>query len=229
MDNFISFTPADFDNHALTRRTSYTRPDTQARQRDRVEEEGGPLQQPEGQVVPPTDVEATEFQTIKRVLDVLDEGRMDVVGFLGGLSWGNRLAITDPTTKQVRTNLMHSDRLKEVVSRWLSPPRTSQGGSRAGGAKRILMPLIVSTMEEVINKEMDAVVEELKEDSSAVTEQSVLGMAMEEIQETVQKKASVFYNLVKTAAWSKEQDERNTLKDPTKVCALRESWPQLLV
>ena len=85
------------------------------------------------------------------------------------------------------------------------------------------MPLITNTVREVINKEMDAVVEELKEDSSVVTEQSVLGMAMEEIQEMVREKAPVFYGLVKAAAWSKEQDERNTLKDPTKVCVLCES------
>ena len=34
--------------------------------------------------------------------------------------------------------------------------------------------------------------------------------------------APVFYDLVKTAAWRKEQEERNTLKDLTKVSMTRE-------
>jgi len=124
---------------------------------------------------------------------------------------------------------MHSNRLAEVVSRWLSPPRTSRGGSRAEGAKKNLLPLVIDTVKDIINHEMDAVVEELKEDSPALTEQSVLGMVIDEIQEKVQEKAPVFYNLVKMAVWSKEQDERNTLKDPTKVCVLRGSRPQPLM
>ena len=63
---------------------------------------------------------------------------------------------------------------------------------------------------------MDAVVEELKDESADVTEESVLSTVIDEIQEKVQVTAPVFYDLVKTAAWSKKQDERNTLKDPTK-------------
>jgi len=85
------------------------------------------------------------------------------------------------------------------------------------GARQILLLLVI---------EMDTVVGELKEDSSDVTEQSVLGTAIDEVQERVRVTAPVFYDLVRTAAWSKEQDERNTLKDPTKVCALRESGGQ---
>jgi len=71
-------------------------------------------------------------------------------------------------------------------------------------------------VKKVINKEMDAVVEELKDESADVTEESVLSTVIDEIQEKVQVTAPVFYDLVKTAAWSKKQDERNTLKDPTK-------------
>lgn len=81
---------------------------------------------------------------------------------------------------------------------------------------------------KIINSEMDAVVGELKEDSSDVTERSVLGMVVEEVQENVRDTVPLFYDLVRAAAWSEEQDERNTLKDPTKVCVLRESGPQQL-
>ena len=70
---------------------------------------------------------------------------------------------------------------------------------------------------------MNAVVKELKEGSADITEQSVLGTVMEEVQEKVLNTAPVFYGLSKTAAWSKEQEEQNTLKDPTKVIALHES------
>jgi hypothetical protein len=145
---------------------------------------------------------------------------MDVVEFLDALSWGNDLAIVDPTTRSARTNLMHSDRLATVVSRWLCPPRTSRGGSRAEGARHALLPLVLDTVKGIINDEMDAVVEELKEDSAEVTEQSVLGTVIDEVQEKVQVIAPVFYDLVRTASWSEDQEERNKLKDPTKVNVL---------
>ena len=217
---FITYTAANFDNQRQTECASHTSPETPAREQGGSGGEHWPPRQPEGQVVAPTDVGDVEFQTIKRVLEVLQEGGLDLVGFLDALSWGNPLAVRDPTTRQARRSLMHSDRLATVVSRWLSPPRTSQGGPRAEGARRVLMPLIIDVVKEVISREMEVVVEELKEDSSAVTEQSVLGMVIEEIQEKVQGAAPVFCDLVKTAAWSKDQDGRNTLKDPTKVRVL---------
>jgi len=53
---------------------------------------------------------------------------------------------------------------------------------------------------------MDAHVEELKEESADVTEQSIFGTVIDEVQEKVQD--------TKTAAWS--EGERNTFKDPMK-------------
>ena len=76
-----------------------------------------------------------DLQTVKQVLCILKEGGMDVVGFLDALCWGNPLAVKDPTPRSARTILMHSNRLATVVSRWLCPPRTSQGGSRSKGAR----------------------------------------------------------------------------------------------
>ena len=58
--------------------------------------------------------------------------------------------------------------------------------------------------------------EELKDESVDVTEESVIGTVIDETQEKVRVTAPVFYGLAKTAAWSKKQDERNTLEDPTK-------------
>ena len=106
---------------------------------------------------------------------------MDVVGFLDALCWGNPLAVKDPISRSARTILMHSNGLTTVVSRWLCPPRTSQGGSRAEGARPVFLPLIINTVKKMINEGMDAVVEELNEDSAEVTEQSVLGMVLEEV------------------------------------------------
>lgn len=83
-----------------------------------------------------------------------------------------------------------------------------------------MLPLVIRTVKEVINDEMVAVVEELKEDSADVTEKSVLGTVIDKVQAKVQAAAPVFYDLVRTAAWSREQEERNTLKDPTKVSIL---------
>ena len=205
---FVNSTPANFRGNVPVRRPSHT------------STAGRPPDPPENQIAADVSAVAIDFQTVSRVLDVLKEGEMDVVGFLDALCWGNKLAIADPTTKGARTSLLHSDRLATVVSRWLSPPRTTKGGPRAEGAKRVLLPVVIKAVEKIIKTEMDAVVEELKEDSADITERSVLGSVMEEVQETVQVMAPVFYRLVKTAAWSEEQEERNTLKEPTKVRVL---------
>ena len=97
---FITWTPANFHNHPPT-------PNIPARQQEGLEEEDGPLRRPDGRPVTPVDTKV--FQTTNRVLDVLNEGEMDVAGFLDALSWGNPLAIADPRTRQARTQLTHSD------------------------------------------------------------------------------------------------------------------------
>jgi hypothetical protein len=81
---------------------------------------------------------------------------------------------------------------------------------------------VIETVKKVINSEMDAVVEELKENSADVTEQSVLGTVIDEVQEKVWVTVPVFYDLVKTAAWSKDQEKRNTLKVTTKASTICE-------
>jgi hypothetical protein len=149
---------------------------------------------------------------------------MDAVAFLEALCWGNTQAITDHITRSARTSLTHSDRLVRVVSRWLHPPRTSQGGTKAGGARRTLMPLIIDTVKEVITEEMDAVVEELREETAEVTEQSVLGTVIDEVQGKFQYTAPVFCDLVRTAAWSEKQEERNKLEDPMTTSRYFECW-----
>lgn len=107
---------------------------------------------------------------------------MDVVGFLDALCWGNSLAIADPTDRAARMSLTHNDRIAIVVSRWLNPPRTSQGGAR-----NVLLPLMVRTVKEIVSKEMEAVV------------------------------APVFYDIIRTAAWGERQEEQKSHRDPTKV------------
>ena len=93
------------------------------------------------------------LETLKRVLGVLNEGGMDVVGFLDALCWGNSLAIADPTDRAAGTSPTHNNPVAIVVSCWLNPPRTSQGGAR-----NALLPLIVRTVKEIVSKEMEAVV-----------------------------------------------------------------------
>ena len=114
---FITTTPADFCHDGPSRHTSQT----SNAERDKEMTEGGHT--PSNRRVPVSvSEEFMEFQTVKQVLRVLKEGRMDVVGFLNALCWGNTLAVLDPTTRSARTSLTHSDRLAGVVSRWLHPP-----------------------------------------------------------------------------------------------------------
>ena len=63
---------------------------------------------------------------------------------------------------------------------------------------------------------MGAVVEELKEESADLPEQTVLGTVVDEVQGKIPVVAPVFYDIVEAAAWSEKQEERNSHKDPMK-------------
>ena len=76
---------------------------------------------------------------------------------------------------------------------------------------------------------MDTVVEEPKEESIDVTERSVLDTMIEEGLEQVQDTAPALYDRVMTTAGSKEQEEQNTLKDPTKVIVFHEPGSRQLI
>ena len=129
---FVNSTPANFHNDIPSRRISRT--SNVWRRQETAEGEDG-LSDRRDHVAVDTHADTADFQTVKRVLDVLKEGRMDVCGFLNALCWGNRLAVTDPTTRSARTNLTHNDQLATVVSRWLHPPRTTQGGNAMQSAQ----------------------------------------------------------------------------------------------
>ena len=217
-DLFVTSTPASF-RRDISRRHTLHASNAPRQQGTDSGDHSGSLEW-RGTVTPVSPrSESADLRTVKRVLDVLKDGDMDVVGFLDALCWGNQMAITDQSTKAARTSLTHSDQLATVVSRWLRPPRTSQGGPTAGGARRVLLPLVIETVQDIINEEMDAVVEELKERSADVTEENILGTMIDEVQERVLVTAPVFHSLVRTAAWSKKQEEQNSLKNPTKVSA----------
>ena len=116
---FITTTPADFCHDGLSRHSLQM----SNAERDKEMTEGGHT--PSNRGVPVSvSKEFMEFQTVKLVLHILKEGRMDVVRFLNALYWGNTLAVVDPATRSARTSLTHSDRLAGVVLHWLQPPQT---------------------------------------------------------------------------------------------------------
>jgi hypothetical protein len=106
-DVFVTVTPGNYRHGVPSKRTSRSdNANETARREDQSSNQ---------QVLADASAEFTELQTVRRVLQVLKEGRMDVVGFLNALWWGHSLAITDPTTRSARTSLTHSDRLAGVV------------------------------------------------------------------------------------------------------------------
>ena len=87
MDIFINSTSANFHHNAPSRCASRT--SSVESQREAAEGGGRSLDRQGDHVPAATHVDLTDFQTVKRVLDVLKEGRMDVAGFLDALCWGN--------------------------------------------------------------------------------------------------------------------------------------------
>ena len=114
-DAFVSFTPADFYQNVSSGRTEHT-------QQEETEGDDKSLHQQGNHAPVDTPADLANFETVKRVLQALKDGEMDVAGFLDALCWGNRLAVADPTTGSARTSLTHSEQLASIVSRLLRPP-----------------------------------------------------------------------------------------------------------
>jgi len=86
-DVFINFTPVNFHQSIPNRRASRTS-NAETQQEEAEESDGSPDQQ-ENRVPVVTHEDLANFETVKRILDVLKEGGMDVAGFLDALCWGN--------------------------------------------------------------------------------------------------------------------------------------------
>lgn len=119
-DIFVNSPADDFLHNVPSRRTSRT--SSTGKQQDG---ECGSTDQPRNLGTKDEHADIADFQTSKRVIEVLKEGGMDVTGFLDALRWRNPFAIADQFVKSARTRLTHSDKLATVVSRWLRPARTS--------------------------------------------------------------------------------------------------------
>ena len=95
----------------------------------------------------------------------------------------------------------------------------TQGGLIAGGVRQVLLPLVIKTVKEVINEEMDIVVDDLKEESVDITEQSVLGMvteltqkrALTVVEKIAKNKIDGLVNQVKTTSFHTTYDNINRM------------------
>ena len=83
-DSFITFTPANFRSDMPSRCASNT--GSTGRRHESAEKGSGELDQ---QVPAGARAAFANLETLKGVLGVLNEGGMDVVGFLDALWWGN--------------------------------------------------------------------------------------------------------------------------------------------
>ena len=101
--DFLVSTPTNFHSNIPSRHASYTG------STGRRHESAEGCRASDQQVPISEQAKLAELETVKRVLDALEEGGMDVVGFLRALCWGNLLAVTDPTVRAARTILTHSD------------------------------------------------------------------------------------------------------------------------
>ena len=151
----------------------------------------------------PTDVGNMELQMIKQILDILKEGGLDVVGFLDTQSWGNLLAVKDPTKKHNEHNAQRPT-CNDCVVLAVSPSNVSRGveGERC---KANVAP-IRHRHGERRHQSLDGC-------HGQRVEGGLIGCYGAEctrygdrgIWEKVWEKAAVFYDLVKVAAWSMEQ------------------------
>ena len=85
--------------------------------------------------------------------------------------------------------------------------------------RQVLLPLVIKTVKEVINEEMDIVVDDLKEESVDITEQSVLGMvteltqkrALTVVEKIAKNKIDGLVNQVKTTSFHTTYDNINRM------------------
>jgi|ERR1700722_15101014 len=151
------------------------------------------------------------------VLEYMNSIQVDLPILLWAISWNVQELVENPVVQFMRTALMVSDELPEILANWHKPPRAHGAGTRTKAALEAMNRWAMETVMETIDSEMRALKAVMNSPQSNLTEESLLGISWQEMIEAVTMAAPITWKLFRHAAYTTKQEARNTMKDPDAV------------
>ena len=156
-------------------------------------------------------------ERVHLVLDFMKSVNINLPILLWAISWNIPDLISDPKVSAERTALMVSEELPGILAHWRHPPRKHNSGIRTRAAYVTMNKFALDTVLEIIGNEMGALDEVFKSPQSELSEESLLSIKWEEMTAEVRREAPTTWTLFRHAAYTQEQESRNTRKNPDSV------------
>jgi hypothetical protein len=156
---------------------------------------------------------------IKHLLVVMDGMGINLPIFLDALSWGDPECIQDAKIWYARSALMNSKELPGILQRWWKPPRSSGSKKkRPRGAGPVMENFAAECTQSILNRELEAIATQLVSPAGEdIKEETLTSLIFEEMIIDMMAKAPTLWKLLRSMAYTSEQQKRNTEKNPDKV------------
>ncbi|KAF8316197.1 hypothetical protein F5887DRAFT_1066774 [Amanita rubescens] len=136
--------------------------------------------------------------------------------FLDAVFYGDPECHNDRVVQYQRTALMVSDELPVLFQRWYQPPSRSQGhrGQRPLAATKS----VVSFARSIVNREIDAEIKRTAKlfvsGPELLSKEHILSLDFHTLIIECQNRAPTMWDLFRKSAYTSEQEEHNTRKNP---------------
>lgn len=162
----------------------------------------------------------TIAEKMAKVIGYMAGQGLDVTTFLHYMSWNLDLGTSSSSYRKVkyaRTALMHSDLLPGILERWYWPPRKHEEGIRTRAARKVMERWAEENVRLRMNREMRLLKPLTLSPPEELSEESLLSLNLQGMAQDFQDTAPVTWGLLRAAACTPAQLQRNTYKDPTAV------------
>ncbi|KAI0071976.1 hypothetical protein K474DRAFT_1668395 [Panus rudis PR-1116 ss-1] len=166
-----------------------------------------------------TTLATEELRTrVLNVLDYMDKQDLNLPLLLWELFWNNDELYSDDKARYARTELMLSEEFEQLLRLWHKPTRFHNKGVKTRAAYDVLETFVKETLSYEIDDEMKKVANAMHSPQEDLSEQYLLSIKWEECIAQVQVLAPRLWGLLRHAAYTPQQDERNSMKSPDSVC-----------
>lgn len=158
-------------------------------------------------------------EPIRFVLSVMDEVGIDITIFVDGVSWGTPDCVQDAKIRYARSALLKSKELPSILRRWRKPPRpTGSKDKRPKGAKSTLESFASECCLDILDQELEKIAGLLVSPAGEdIKEEELTSLVFDEMIDKMKKNAPTLWHILRSLAYTSEQEKRNTEKNPDKV------------
>ena len=163
--------------------------------------------------------QANILSKVKKVISCMQNEGLNLPLFLDAVFYGDPGCHNDGSVQYQRTALMVSDELPVLLERWYQPPSRGQGrrGQRPMSATKIIKNFAQNIINREIDQEMKRTANLFLSSPDLLSKEHLLSLDFHAMINDCQLHAPTMWGTFRKAAYTAEQDEHNTRKNPDMV------------